>query len=86
VEWSWNDGLGVVGIRIHGLKGFDGNTSVAGANPFDFITHGPTKQPLSSLVKCYDPRGMTSKDRYAWITQYLAAAVEEAIQIRNSNN
>jgi len=83
---AWNDGLGVVGIRIHGLKGFDGYTSTMGANPFDFITHSPTKQPLSSLVKCYSPSGATSKDRYAWIAEYLAAAVDEAIKIRNSNN
>jgi|SRR5437016_4638510 len=83
---SWDKGLGVVGVCIHGLKDLDGNTSPKGANPFDFITHGPTKKPLSSLVKCYDPAGATSKDRYAWITQHLANAVEEAIRIRNSNS
>ena len=83
---SWDKGLGIVGVCIHGLKDLDGNTSPKGANPFDFITHGPTKKPLSSLVKCYDPAGATSKDRYAWITQHLANAVEEAIRIRNSNS
>lgn len=82
---SWDDGLGVVGIRIHGLKNRFGETSSAGANPFDTITHGPSKKPLSSLVKCYNPAGATSQERYAWIAQHLSNAVEEAIRIRNSS-
>jgi MTH538 TIR-like domain (DUF1863). len=82
---SWNDGLGVVGIRIHGLKNRLGETSSMGENPFEYITHGPSKKPLSSLVKCYNPAGSTSQERYAWIAQHLCNAVEEAIKIRNSN-
>jgi MTH538 TIR-like domain (DUF1863) len=34
---AWDDGLGVVGIYIHGLKNFAGQTSNKGNNPFDFI-------------------------------------------------
>lgn len=83
---SWNEGLGVVGIRIHGLKDRNSQTSVSGENPFDYITHGPSQKPLSSLVKCYNPAGNTSQDRYAWITQHLSNAVEEAIKIRKANN
>lgn len=79
---SWNAGMGVVGIRIHGLKNLAGEVSVKGENPFDYITHTPTKKKLSAIVKCYDPSGATSKDRYAWISQYLSSAVEEAIRIR----
>ena len=83
---SWNEGLGVVGIRIHGLKNRLGETSAMGENPFDHITHGPTKKPLSSLVKCYNPGGSTSQERYAWIAEHLSNVVEEAIRIRNSNS
>jgi hypothetical protein len=83
---SWNDGLGVVGIRIHGLKNRLSETSLMGENPFDHINHGPTQKPLSSLVKCYNPAGGTSQDRYAWIAQHLSNAVEEAIRIRNASN
>lgn len=83
---SWNDGLGVVGIRIHGLKNREGNTTTAGENPFDHITHGPSKTPLSSLVKCYNPAGTTSQERYAWIAKHLENAVEEAIRIRNASS
>ena len=77
--------MGVVGIYIHGLKNLDGKISTLGKNPFDFITHGPTKKKLSTIVKCYNPAGSNSKERYAWISKHLANAVEEAIAIRSSN-
>jgi hypothetical protein len=80
---AWDRGLGLVGIRIHGLKNFAGETVFAGANPFDFITHAPTKKPLSQIVKLYDPVGADSKAKYAWIANNLADKVEEAIAIRN---
>ncbi len=83
---SWNEGLGVVGIRIHGLKNSQGETSSMGENPFNYITHGPSKKPLSSIVKCYNPGGSTSQDRYAWISEHLSNAVEEAIKIRKASN
>lgn len=82
---SWDDGMGVVGIRIHGLKSADEELSNMGPNPFDFITHGNSKQKLSSIVKCYNPVGSTSQERYEWIKTHLANAVEEAIRIRNEN-
>lgn len=82
---SWTDGLGVVGIRIHGLKNRHSETSTIGENPFDHITHGPTKKPLSSIVKCYNPAGSTSQERYSWITQHLSNAVEEEVKLRNSS-
>ena len=79
---SWNDDMGVVGIHIHGLKDLSGTTSLKGLNPFDFIP-GPYGGKLSSTVKCYDPGGSSSTQRYDWISRYLANAVEEAISIRN---
>ena len=82
---SWNEKMGVVGIRIHGLKDSKSETAIAGANPFDYITHGVSKAKLSTIVKCYDPVGATSKDRYDWICKNLAAVVEEAITIRGKN-
>lgn len=82
---SWNAGMGVVGICIHGLKNLDGQISRAGQNPLDYITHGPTGRRLSSIAKCYNPAGANSKERYAWIRRHLSNAVEEAVRIRNSN-
>lgn len=82
---SWDKSMGVVGIHIHGLKNLAGEISTKGNNPFDYITHGPTKKKLSSIVKCYNPVGENSKERYAWISKHLVNAVEEAIKIRNEN-
>ena len=79
---SWNDGMGIVGIRIHGLEDSNGMISTTGSNPFDYIPYGNTGKKLSSIVKCYDPAGRTSKERYGWISSHLANAVEEAICIR----
>lgn len=82
---SWDDGMGVVGIHIHGLKNLSGETATKGDNPFDYITHGKSKTKLSSIVKCYNPGGADSQKKYAWISEHLANAVEEAVKIRNEN-
>lgn len=80
---SWDKGMGVVGIDIHGLLNKDGYIAYQGNNPFDYITHGSTGKPLSTIVKRYTPSGTISKERYAWIAKYLSDAVEEAISIRS---
>ena len=82
---SWNAGMGVVGIRIHGLKNKDGFITKRGENPFDYIAYGDSGKKLSALVKCYNPSGNNSKERYAWISKYISNAVEGAIKIRNNN-
>jgi len=83
---SWDDKKGVVGIYIHGLKHSDGTTASQGNNPFDYITYdSATGKKLSAIVKCYNPPGSTSQERYDWIKKYLSDAVEEAIKIRNNN-
>ena len=82
---SWTDGMGVVGIHIHGLKNLDVETAAKGSNPFDNIPYGDKGKKLSSIVKCYTPSGYDSKEKYAWIKKNLVAAVEEAIEIRNDN-
>ena len=82
---SWDDGMGVVGIHVHGLKNLDRKTATKGSNPFANITHSKSGRKLSTIVQCYNPSGSDSKERYAWINEHLANAVEEAIQIRNSN-
>jgi hypothetical protein len=82
---SWKADMGVVGIRIHGLKNHDGYITEQGENPFDYITYGDNGKKLSAIVKCYNPSGNNSKERYDWITKYISDAVEEAIKIRNSH-
>src|SRR4051794_30761226 len=34
IKKSWDEGKGLVGIHIHGLKDFSGNQSTRGFNPF----------------------------------------------------
>ena len=80
---SWNKGMGIVGIYIHGLKDQYGYISDRGRNPFDHISYVNTGKTLSSIVKCYNPAGSNSRERYGWIEKHLANAVEEAITIRN---
>lgn len=81
---SWKAGLGIVGIHIHGLKNKDGYISKKGINPFNSFSFGTSKK-FSEIVKCYDPAGNISKERYAWIEKYILAAVEEAIKIRSQH-
>jgi len=80
---SWKAGMGVVGIHIHGLKNLDGYIANKGKNPFDDLSFGDKK--FSEIVKCYDPAGSNSKERYEWISEHISNAVEEAIKIRNDH-
>jgi len=82
---SWDDGMGVVGIHIHGLKNSKGEIATKGKNPFASIGYGNSGKMLSSIVKCYDPAGSNSQARYDWIKQHLANAVAEANKIRKDN-
>jgi len=81
IKKSWNDGKGLVGIYVHGLKNQDGRIARKGRNPFGDIHVGSLK--LSSIVKCYNPQALNSTDCYAWIERYLDSIVEEAITIRS---
>ena len=77
--------MGVVGIHVHGLVNANGKVSSKGSNPFNFIKHEASGKKLSSIVKCYNPTGRNSRERYAWIRKHLANAVEEAILIRKES-
>ena len=80
IKKSWSGNKGVVGIYIHGMRDRDGRISRKGNNPFDYISHDNGR--LSRIVKCYNPQGSNSRDRYNWISRNISAAVEEAIDIR----
>jgi len=82
---SWNNKMGVVGIYIHGIKNSQGYIAEKGDNPFDYISYGDGGKKLSSIVKCYNPAGVNSKERYDWISRNISNAVEEAVKIRNNN-
>ena len=82
---SWDDGMGVVGIYIHGLENSAGKVATRGSNPFAHISYGDDVKKLPSIVKCYAPSGSNGKERYDWIKRHLANAADEAVQIRKDN-
>lgn len=82
IREAWKSGMGVAGIYIHGLKNQDGYISDKGNNPFDYLNLGD--KSLSEAVKCYNPAGTNSQDRYDWISRNIADIAEEAILIRNN--
>ena len=79
---SWDDGKGVVGIHIYGLRNRDGSISRDGLNPSDDIGYGSTGKKLSAIVKCYDPSGTNRRQRYDWFRTHLSNAVNEAVAIK----
>ncbi len=85
IKESWNAGKGIVGVRIHGLKDQAGNLGGYGDNPFDQFSLKTRTQSLSSVVRLYDPAGLTSSEIYKTIKDNIASWVEEAISIRSNN-
>jgi hypothetical protein len=83
IERAWSERRGLVGVRIHGLKDRLGNTSSAGANPFDYVSSPGTNRKLSEYVKLHDPTSFWgSAETYSSIKDNLAAWVEAAIKQR----
>ena len=83
IRESWEKGMGIVGIYIHGLEDSNGYTSSKGRNPFNLLEFHNGKK-LSSVVECHNPIGHNSQLKYQWISDNLSSIVEEAIRNRNS--
>lgn len=87
IKKTWEDGMGLAGIYIHGLRNQDGRISRKGENPFTHFTVEDSdgkRRRLSSVVKCHNPQGTNSRQRYNWIRDNLADIVEKALRIRNT--
>lgn len=74
---AWDNRKPMVGIRIHGLKDFDRNTSAAGVSPFSDISLKNGAR-LSEHVPLHDPSGATSQAVYADISRNMLAWVKGA--------
>lgn len=83
IKKAWEDGKGVVGVYIHGLKDKDEKQSTKGANPFLGITASGVA--LGSIVIAHDPPYSTSTYVYDHIKQNLAKWVEDAIALRGKH-
>ncbi len=86
IKKSWDKGKGVLAIHIHNITDSNDKQSSQGANPLDYVTHGPTKKRLSTIAKTYDPPKTTSKDVYGYIADNIEDWIDEAIRIRKANN
>jgi len=83
IKKTWDSGKGLVGIYIHNLLDSNGDKSNKGSNVFDGFTIGSDKVKMNSVVKAYNPPYTYSKDVYSYISENIAAWVDEAIKIRN---
>lgn len=87
MDKGWEDGKGVVGVYIHGLKNSQSKQAAKGANPLTSINvstkAGPKK--LSSVAKTHDPPYKQSSNVYSYIKDNIEDWVEEAIAIRKAN-
>lgn len=82
IKKAWEEGKGVLGIYIHGMKDKNGNTTLKGTNPFvDFTVNGKS---MSEIVKTYDP-GNFFTSPYEHIKEDMAGWIETAIKIRGQH-
>ena len=84
IRKAWEEGKGVLGIHIHGLKDLNGNTSTKGTSPFTDlkVSEDGRLVTLGSAPTLKNPAGSTSKDIYASIQNNIESWIEEAIQNR----
>lgn len=82
ISKAWNDGRGVLGIRIDRLLGTDGRPSAVGADPMGKVTFTGSSRSLSGIAPLKTPAGADSKAVYASIAANIGTWIEEAIAIR----
>ena len=84
IEKTWENRKGLLGIHIHNLLDHSQFRTSKGANPFDRFTLNNGKEPLSKVVKTYDPPHSDSGQVYEYIRNNIQGWVETAIEIRSS--
>jgi hypothetical protein len=83
IRKSWDEKMGLLGIKIHKLLDQNQKTSLAGTNPFDSFSLVDGRR-LSSLARVYDPPGASGSDVYAHIKDNIANWIQLAISTRLS--
>jgi Thoeris protein ThsB, TIR-like domain len=81
IRKGWDEGKGVLGVYVHGLKDVTGYTCAKGPCPFTSIGLKNGKC-LSDYVPMFDPIGIDSKAVYAAIEANLPAWIDYAIKVR----
>jgi MTH538 TIR-like domain (DUF1863) len=82
ISKAWNDGRGVLGIRINKLLCTSGLQCAAGADPMSKVTFAGSSNSLSGIAPLKTPAGADSKAAYASISANIENWIEEAIKIR----
>ena len=82
IEKAWRDGLGVVGVHIHGLADPGKGQSKKGPSPVPATPVGTARTTLSSIVQVHDTPYSSSKYVYGHIEDNLAAWVDAAVDQR----
>ncbi|WP_202392138.1 TIR domain-containing protein [Pontixanthobacter gangjinensis] len=82
IKKAWDDGKGVVGVHIHGLKNSQEQQAAKGANPFAKFKIGD--EAMTKYAKSYDTPYTSSKYVYEYISENIAEWVEEAIRLRKA--
>jgi hypothetical protein len=85
ISKGWNDGKGVLAIRVDKLLDSQGQPSMVGVNPLGKVTFTGTQRTLAEVAPLKTPSGGDSKAVYASIANNIEAWIEEAIRIRNSS-
>ena len=84
ISKGWNDGRGVLGIRIDKLLGTESLPSTPGTNPMSKVNFTGTSKTLADVAPLKTPSGTDSKAIYASISSNIEAWIEEAIRIRKN--
>lgn len=85
ISKGWNDGKGVLGIRIDKLLGTDSRPSTPGPNPFGKVSFTSGVKTLENVAPLKTPIGTDSRSAYASIASNIENWIEEAIRIRANN-
>jgi len=84
IKKAWAEKKGVLGIRVHHLKGGNKKPSKKGKNPFERVKICNSKRKLSNIVELKSSRFRKSENVYGYIKDNIEQWVEEAIKIRKS--
>lgn len=84
ISKGWNDGKGVLAIRIDRLLDTKSQSSAVGANPLSKVIFNNSQRTLADVVPLKNPAGTDSRSVYASIANNIEAWIEEAIRIRNN--
>jgi len=78
IKKAWAAKKPLVGINIHGLQDFEGNTDSAGPNPFRQFSFSDSDKTYADYVPVFMPAGNTSQGVYNNISQNISSWIDRA--------